>query len=182
VVPSTLPLEDEDRQPKDIDDSARSSEIPAPRMFPRSTVPRGSSVYSYYTGERSDSLRNGKSTSCSGLRSFFGSWKENHLEEIYESDSKPREKVEMIPERRRQTYVFDVPPVPTGAPQAKTQNGKVQEHKAKRKGKTYPEVCTCPSVCPILISSIKQISGTNKLKSSYDCDEAFTARILQDKA
>lgn len=155
VVPSTLPLEDEDRQPRDIDYSARSSEIPAPRTFHRSTVPRSSSGYSYDTDERSHSLDNGKSSFRSGLRSLFGAWKENHMEEIHESDSQPREKVEMIPERRRKTYVFDVPPVPTGAPQAETQIRKAQEDKARRKGKTSPEVCTCPSVSPILISSIK---------------------------
>jgi hypothetical protein len=161
VVPSTLPLEDEDRQPRDIDYLARRSGIPAPRMSSRPTVSRGSSGYSYYTDERPHSLDSGKSTLCSRLSSLFGSWKENHLEEIHDPDSQPRETVEMIPERRRQTFVYDVPLVPTGTRQAKKQIEKVQEDKTKRKGKKYPEVCTCPSVRPILISSIKQMSWTN---------------------
>jgi hypothetical protein len=180
VVPSTLPLEDEDRRPRDIDYSARRNGIPAPRISSRSTVSRSSSGYSYYIDERSQSLDNGKSTLCSRLRSLFGSWKDNHMEEIHEPDPQPREKVEMIPERRRKTYGFEIPPAPTSALQVKSQVEKVQEDGGQREGNTFHEVCTCPHVGPILVSLIKQMSWTNKLKPSCKCDNAFTARLLQD--
>jgi hypothetical protein len=192
VVPSTMPLEDEDRQ-SGGNHLAQWSGRPVSRMFRRSMFSRHSSGNTYYTDERSHSLHNGESTLCSRFRSLFGSWKENHLEGIHEPYSQPRENVEMIPERRRQTYVFEAPPAPTGAPQAKKQVEMVQEDEAKskgktchenctcKKGKTYHEVCTCPSVSPILTSLIKQISLTNKLKPSCKCDEAFTALLLQDR-
>jgi hypothetical protein len=148
VVQSTIPLEDEDRQPRNIDYSARSSEIGAPRMFRRPVFSRHSSGNSYYSDERSRSLDNDKPSLCSRFRSLFGSWKGNHREEINEPDPQPREKVGMIPQRRRQSYVFEGPAAPTEAPQPRNQVEKVQEDEAK-KGKLLHQICTCPSVSPI---------------------------------